>query len=133
MPNQIFEINYEGENKSVSIRIGEDEDLYIVDILEAVRDILVSGGFDYIDEVRAINYGDRENKIFTSNRDDEEWIEPIDVPLQEDDDNLERRMAEETIRVAESGLTALVDPEILVKAESGLSENEVNYVDEKSF
>ena len=42
-------------------------------------------------------------------------------------------MAEETIRVAESGLTALVDPEILAKAESGLTESEVKYVDEKSF
>ena len=138
MPNQIFEINYEGENKSVSIRIGEDEDLYIVDILEAVRDILVSGGFDYIDEVRAINYGDRENKIFTSNRDDEEWIEPIDVPPPND---LERIMAEETIRIANGEILldgnqrkfAMDIIESEKNTKSGLSENEVNYVDEKSF
>ena len=120
----VFEFNYESKNKSVSIRVGEDDDLYVIDILEAVRDILVSGGFDYIDEVRAINYGDRENKIFTSNRDDEEWIEPIDVPPPDD---LEKIMAEETIRNANyDAITAM-------NSKSGLSENEVNYVDEKSF
>ena len=119
-----FEFNYEGENKSVTIRIGEDDDLYIVDILEAVRDILISGGFDYVDEVRAINYGDRENKIFTSNRDDEEWIEPVSVPPPDD---LERIMAKETIREAN------YDVATAINTKSGLSENEVNYVDEKSF
>ena len=119
-----FEFNYEGENKSVTIRIGEDYDLFIVDILEAVRDILVSGGFDYVDEVRAINYGDRENKIFTSNRDDEEWIEPVSVPPPDD---LERIMAKETIREAN------YDVATAINTKSGLSENEVNYVDEKSF
>ena len=119
-----FEFNYEGENKSVTIRIGEDDDLYIIDILEAVRDILVSGGFDYVDEVRAINYGDRENKIFTSNRDDEEWIEPVSVPPPDD---LERIMAKETIREAN------YDVATAINTKSGLSENEVNYVDEKSF
>ena len=134
-----FEFNYEGENKSVTIRIGEDEDLYIVDILEAVRDILISGGFDYVDEVRAINYGDRENKIFTSNRDDEEWIEPIDVPPPDD---LERIMAEETIRIANGEIPDDIEKrrefamdiiESEKNTKSGLSENEVNYVDEKSF
>ena len=133
-----FEFNYEGENKSVTIRIGEDDDLYIDDILEAVRDILVSGGFDYIDEVRAINYGDRENKIFTSNRDDEEWVEPMDVPPPND---LERIMAEETIRIANGEILldgnqrkfAMDIIESEKNTKSGLSENEVNYVDEKSF
>ena len=119
-----FEFNYEGENKSVTIRISEDDDLYIVDILEAVRDILVSGGFDFVDEVRAINYGDRENKIFTSNRDDKEWIEPVSVPPPDD---LERIMAKETIREAN------YDVATAINTKSGLSENEVNYVDEKSF
>ena len=93
----VFEFQFEGPNKSVSITIGEDNDLYVVDILEAVRDILVSGGFDYIDEVRAVNYGERENQIFTSNREDESWVEPIEVPPPDD---LERVMAEETIREA---------------------------------
>ena len=119
-----FEFNYEGENKSVTIRIGEDYDLFIVDILEAVRNILISGGFDYVDEVRAINYGDRENKIFTSNRDDEEWIEPVSVPPPDD---LEKIMAKETIREAN------YDVATAINTKSGLSENEVNYVDEKSF
>ena len=93
----VFEFQFEGPNKSVSITIGEDNDLYVVDVLEAVRDILVSGGFDYIDEVRAVNYGERENQIFTSNREEESWVEPIDVPPPDD---LERVMAEETIREA---------------------------------
>ena len=93
----VFEFQFEGPNKSVSITIGEDNDLYVVDVLEAVRDILVSGGFDYIDEVRAVNYGERENQIFTSNREDESWVEPIEVPPPDD---LERVMAEETIREA---------------------------------
>ena len=93
----VFEFQFEGPNKSVSITIGEDNDLYVVDVLEAVRDILVSGGFDYIDEVRAVNYGERENTIYTSNREDDSWEEPIDVPPPDD---LERVMAEETIREA---------------------------------
>ena len=67
----VFEFQFEGPNKSVSITIGEDNDLYVVDILEAVRDILVAGGYNYVDEVRAINYGERENQIFTSNREDD--------------------------------------------------------------
>ena len=93
----VFEFQYEGPNKSVSITIGEDGDLFIADILEAVRDILVAGGFNYVDEVRAINYGDRENTIYTSNREDDSWEEPIDVPPPDD---LEKIMAEETIREA---------------------------------
>ena len=93
----VFEFQFEGPNKSVSITIGEDNDLYVVDILEAVRDILVAGGYNYVDEVRAINYGERENQIFTSNREDESWVEPIEVPPPDD---LERVMAEETIREA---------------------------------
>ena len=94
----VFEFQFEGPNKSVSITIGEDGDIYITDILEAVRDILVAGGFNYVDEVRAISYGDRENKIFTSNREDDSWEEPVNVPLP--NENLEKIMAEETIREA---------------------------------
>ena len=102
----VFEFQFKGPNKSVSITIGEDNDLYVVDILEAVRDILVSGGFDYIDEVRAVNYGERENQIFTSNREDESWVEPIDVPPPDD---LERVMAEETIREANYDVATAVN------------------------
>ena len=102
----VFEFQFEGPNKSVSITIGEDNDLYVVDVLEAVRDILVSGGFDYIDEVRAVNYGERENQIFTSNREDESWVEPIEVPPPDD---LERVMAEETIREANYDVATAVN------------------------
>ena len=102
----VFEFQFEGPNKSVSIIIGEDNDLYVVDILEAVRDILVAGGYNYVDEVRAINYGERENQIFTSNREDDSWAEPIDVPPPDD---LERVMAEETIREANYDVATAVN------------------------
>jgi len=122
---QLFEFQYQSSNKSVSITIGEDGDVHIADILEAVRDILVAGGFNYVDEIRAVSFGDRENKVFSSNREDEEWEEPIDFPPPLE--NLEKMMAEETIR--EAGYDAVS----ALNTKSGLTENEVKYADGESF
>ena len=50
----------------------------------AVQDILVAGGFTYVDEVR-VNYGERKNKMYSSNPEDPMWTEEIEVPVPEDD------------------------------------------------
>ena len=43
------------------------------------------GGFTYVDEVRAVNYGERKNKMYSSNPEDAIWEEDIDIPVPEDD------------------------------------------------
>ena len=94
-----FGFTYLGDNKTVEIEIGQDGDLVLGDILEAVKDVLIAGGFDYIDEVRAVNYGENVNIIYSSDSESYSWTEPADgLP---DDDDLPRVMAEETLREVE--------------------------------
>ena len=90
-----FSFSYLGDNKTVEIEIGQDGDLYIGDVLEAVKDVMLAGGFDYVDEIRAVNYGAKENTIHSSNSEEGSWREPADG-LPEND--LPRVMAEETLR-----------------------------------
>ena len=80
-----YEFCFNSGNKIARIEIGQDGELSLTDVLRAVQDILVAGGFTYVDEVRAVNYGERENKIFSSNLEDSMWNEEIEVPPPEDD------------------------------------------------
>ena len=101
-PFSTFGFTYQGDNKTVDIEIGQDGDLVIGDVLEAVKDILIAGGFDYVDEVRAVNYGERENTIHSSDSGGISWTEPADGLFDDDDDDdLPRLMAEETLKKVE--------------------------------
>lgn len=80
-----FEFTFSSGNKTARVEIGQDEELNITDVLEAVQNILTAGGFTYVDEVRAVNHGDRYNKIFSSNQEDSMWKEENEIPLPEDD------------------------------------------------
>ena len=100
-PYPTFGFTYQGDNKTVDIEVGRNGDLLIVDVLEAVRDILVAGDFTYVDEVRAVNYGEKVHTLHSSNREDSSWSEPALI-TPDDDDDLPRLMAEETIREVEA-------------------------------
>ncbi len=80
-----YEFCFNSGNKIARIEIGQDKELSLTDVLRAVQDILVAGGFTYVDEVRAVNYGERQNKMFSSNPEDSMWTEEIEVPVPEDD------------------------------------------------
>ena len=80
-----YEFYFNSGNKIARIEIGQNEELSLTDVLRAVQDILVAGGFTYVDEIRAVNYGERQNKIFSSNPEDPMWNEEIEVPVPEDD------------------------------------------------
>ena len=83
--NDTFEFCFNSGNKIARIEIGQQEELTLTDVLRAVQDVLVAGGFTYVDEVRAVNYGERKNKIYSSNPEDPMWSEEIEVPPPEDD------------------------------------------------
>ena len=97
-PHSTFGFSYLGDNKTVEIEIGQDGDLVIGDILEAVKDVLIAGGFDYVDEIRAVNYGELLNTIHSSDSESYTWTEPADGLPDGDDDDLPRVMAEETLK-----------------------------------
>ena len=97
-PHPTFGFTYLGDNKTVEIEIGQDGDLVIGDILEAVKDVLIAGGFDYVDEIRAVNYGELLNTIHSSDSESYTWTEPADGLPDDDDDDLPRVMAEETLK-----------------------------------
>lgn len=80
-----YEFSFNSGNKIARIELGQNGELTLTDVLRAVQDVLVAGGFTYVDEVRAINYGERQNKIFSSNPEDSMWNEQIEVPVPEDD------------------------------------------------
>ena len=80
-----FEFCFNSGNKIARIEIGQQEELTLTDVLRAVQDVVVAGGFTYVDEIRAVNYGERQNKIFSSNPEDPMWNEEIEVPVPEDD------------------------------------------------
>ena len=83
--NDTFEFCFNSGNKIARIEIGQEEELTLTDVLRAVQDVLVAGGFTYVDEVRAVNYGERKNKMYSSNPEDPMWSEEIEVPPPEDD------------------------------------------------
>ena len=80
-----YEFCFNSGNKIARIEIGQIEVLFLSDVLRAVQDILVAGGYTYVDEIRAVNYGERHNKIFSSNPEDSTWTEEAEVPPPEDD------------------------------------------------
>ena len=99
-----FNFSYQADNKLVEIEVGQDGDLFIGDVLEAVKDVLTAGGFDYVDEVRAVNYGEKENTIHTSDSEEYSWTEPADgLP----DNDLPRVMTEETLRAVDDDTFAV--------------------------
>ena len=80
-----YEFTFSSDNKIARVEVGQNGELTLSDVLEAVQNIIVAGGFTYVDEIRAVNYGDRKNKIYSSNREDPIWEENIEVPPPEDD------------------------------------------------
>tara|TARA_B100001996_G_scaffold369025_2_gene342063 strand:- start:855 stop:1190 length:336 start_codon:yes stop_codon:yes gene_type:complete len=92
--NESFEFIFQSSNKTATVEVGQSESVSLTEILQAVQNILISGGYDYVDEVRAVSYGPSKNTIYTSNPEDSQWIES--------DNGLERRMATETIMNAEA-------------------------------
>ena len=87
--NDTFEFRFSSGNKMATVEIGQSQPVNLTDVLKAMQNILIAGGYDYVDEVRAVSYGEKENQIYTSNTEDDMWIESSD--------GLERRMAKETI------------------------------------
>ena len=80
-----YEFCFNSGNKVARVEIGQNGELNLSDVLRAVQDILVAGGFTYVDEVRAVNYGERKNKMYSSNPEDAIWEEEIEIPVPEDD------------------------------------------------
>ena len=80
-----YEFCFNSGNKVARVEIGQNGELNLSDVLRAVQDILVAGGFTYVDEVRAVNYGERKNKMYSSNPEDAIWEEDIEIPVPEDD------------------------------------------------
>ena len=80
-----YDFCFNSGNKIARIEIGQEGELTLSDVLRAVQDVVVAGGFTYVDEIRAVNYGERQNKIFSSNPEDPMWNEEIEVPPPEDD------------------------------------------------
>ena len=83
--NDTYEFCFNSGNKIARVEIGQEGELTLSDVLRAVQDVVVAGGFTYVDEIRAVNYGERQNKIFSSNPEDPMWNEEIEVPVPEDD------------------------------------------------
>ena len=59
-----YEFCFNSGNKIARVEIGQEGELTLTDVLRAVQDVLVAGGFTYVDEVRAVNYGERKNKMY---------------------------------------------------------------------
>ena len=57
-----YEFCFNSGNKIARVEIGQEGELTLSDVLRAVQDILVAGGYTYIDEIRAVNYGEGNNK-----------------------------------------------------------------------
>ena len=79
--NDTYEFCFNSGNKIARVEIGQEGELTLTDVLRAVQDILVAGGFTYVDEVRAVNYGERKNKMYSSNPEDAIWEEDIEIPV----------------------------------------------------
>ena len=86
--NDTYEFCFNSGNKIARVEIGQEGELTLTDVLRAVQDILVAGGFTYVDEVRAVNYGERKNKMYSSNPEDDGFreVEHETVVLNADDE-----------------------------------------------
>ena len=80
-----YEFCFNSGNKIARVEIGQEGELTLSDVLRAVQDVVVAGGFTYVDEIRAVNYGERKNKMYSSNPEDAIWEEEIEIPVPEDD------------------------------------------------
>ena len=89
-----FEFPFQSNNKTATVEVGQETNVSLTDILQAVQNILNAGGYSYVDEVRAVSYGELENTIYTSDPEDSIWIES--------NDGLDRRMAKETMMNADA-------------------------------
>ena len=108
-----FKFFFKGGNKTVSISVGDSQDLNIQEVLEAVKDIVVAGGFTYVDDIRAVNFGEKYNTYYSSNIEDPMWTKENEsyAPVVPKDDVI-KQMTYETMK----------DAEIPVKTDLGLDE-----------
>ena len=108
-----FKFFFKGGNKTVSISVGDSQDLNIQEVLEAVKDIVVAGGFTYVDDIRAVNFGEKYNTYYSSNIEDPMWTKENEsfTPTVPKDDVI-KQMTYETMK----------DAEISVKKDLGLDE-----------
>jgi len=95
-----FKFFFKGGNKTVSISVGDSQDLNIQEILEAVKDIVVAGGFTYVDDIRAVNFGEKYNTYYSSNIEDPMWTKENKPVVSKDD--VIKQMTYETMKDAES-------------------------------
>ena len=105
-----FKFFFKGGNKTVSISVGDSQDLNLQEVLEAVKDIVVSGGFTYVDDIRAVNYGEKYNTFYSANIEDQMWTEEHKVPVPEDD--YFKQMTYETMREAEMAAVTAQNSEV---------------------
>ena len=99
-PRENFKFFFKGGNKTVSISVGDSQDLNIQEILEAVKDIVVAGGFTYVDDIRAVNFGEKYNTYYSSNIEDPMWTKENEPYVPKDD--VIKQMTYETMKDAES-------------------------------
>ena len=95
-----FKFFFKGGNKTVSISVGDSQDLNIQEILEAVKDIVVAGGFTYVDDIRAVNFGEKYNTYYSSNIEDPMWTKENKPVISKDD--VIKQMTYETMNDAKS-------------------------------
>ena len=95
-----FKFFFKGGNKTVSISVGDSQDLNIQEVLEAVKDIVVAGGFTYVDDIRAVNFGEKYNTFYSSNIEDPMWTKENEPFALKDD--VIKQMTYETMKDAES-------------------------------
>ena len=72
----------------------------IQEILEAVKDIIVAGGFTYVDDIRAVNFGEKYNTFYSSNIEDPMWTKENKPVISKDD--VIKQMTYETMKDAKS-------------------------------
>ena len=86
-------------NRKVHITLGIEHDVHLQELLDTFRVYLVSSGFDYVDEIRAISYaeqgGEGEEIIHSSNWVDERPV--YDEYIVAGDNSLEEQMTKETL------------------------------------
>ena len=86
-------------NRKVHITVGMEHDVYLQELLDTFRSYLVSSGFDYVDEIRAISYARRsaegEEIVHSSNWMDERPV--YDEYIEAGDNSLEEQMTKETL------------------------------------
>ena len=57
-----FEFTFQSNNKTATVEVGQETNVSLTDILQAVQNILNAGGYSYVDEVRGVSYGELEKQ-----------------------------------------------------------------------